>query len=73
MEQTAAAVWIVVMAMSLLGHSGDVRPLDKQYRGAYAVEDTCVKAARRLEIMLKRKPPPLMPDKVFCERLEIVK
>lgn len=68
-----SSVWIIAVHFTLLGYGGDVIPNERRLRVAFANEDVCIKALPRVRAALKRNPPPLAPDRITCEALDVVR
>jgi len=58
--------YVLVMTVTLLGHTGDVLPKGQQFRYAGPDAERCEAARVRLVRHFKRHPPPLTPDKIHC-------
>lgn len=63
--------FIIVLHFTVLGHSGRALPPDAEHRKAFAELSVCTKTIPRVRRSLSGLP--VTPDKIVCERMEVVK
>lgn len=67
------AVYIVALHFTVLGYSGEVLPKAKELRRVFVTESECIRSLQKAKAALRRNPPPVEPDRVACEKLEVAR
>ena len=64
-------IFIIVLHFTVLNYSGRALPSDAAHRKAFAEQSDCRKAIPAVRRALASSP--VAPDRIVCERLEIVR
>jgi len=64
-------IFIIVLHFTVMGYSGRALPSDAAHRKAFVEQSDCRKAIPAVRRALASSP--VAPDRIVCERMEIMK